>query len=283
MKKIGFIDYYISEWHANNYPNWIKAANEALGYEYEITYAWAEEYISPVDGKNTDEWCEQKGVTRCETIEELCEKSDVILILAPTNPEKHLEYAKMVFPYGKLTYIDKSFADTTENAKEIFALAEKYGVKFFSSSALRYATELNLVDKCTAVSTVGGYDSVEEYIIHQAEMIVKKLGIGAKKIKAQKITNDQYTFTIKYADSRSAGMHFAKSDVPFCVLLDRGDGSDGLFRVVESNTFDGLIKDILTFFETGKYSFDAAEILEVNRIMVAAIKAKEQPDTWVVI
>lgn len=24
MKKIGFIDYYLSEWHANNYPIWIK-------------------------------------------------------------------------------------------------------------------------------------------------------------------------------------------------------------------------------------------------------------------
>ena len=24
MKTIGFIDYYLSEWHANNYPDWIK-------------------------------------------------------------------------------------------------------------------------------------------------------------------------------------------------------------------------------------------------------------------
>ena len=28
MGKIGFIDYYISEWHANNYPAWLKQANE---------------------------------------------------------------------------------------------------------------------------------------------------------------------------------------------------------------------------------------------------------------
>ena len=30
-KKIGFVDLYISEWHANNYPNWIKNAAEAMG------------------------------------------------------------------------------------------------------------------------------------------------------------------------------------------------------------------------------------------------------------
>ena len=38
MKKIGFIDYYISEWHANNYPAWMKDACEKLGYEYDHEY-----------------------------------------------------------------------------------------------------------------------------------------------------------------------------------------------------------------------------------------------------
>ena len=27
MKKIGFIDYYLDEWHANNYPQFIKDAD----------------------------------------------------------------------------------------------------------------------------------------------------------------------------------------------------------------------------------------------------------------
>ena len=72
MKKIGFVDYYISEWHANNYPKWIKAANEEAGYDFEVAYAWAQEYVSPVDGRNTDEWCEAMGITRCQTVEELC-------------------------------------------------------------------------------------------------------------------------------------------------------------------------------------------------------------------
>ena len=26
MKKIGFIDYYLDEWHANNYPGFFKEA-----------------------------------------------------------------------------------------------------------------------------------------------------------------------------------------------------------------------------------------------------------------
>ena len=115
MKKIGFVDYYISEWHANSYPAWIKEAAEKLGVEYKIAYAWAEEYVSPVYGKNTDEWCAEYGVERCESIDELCEKSDFIVVLAPSNPEKHLEYAQKVFPYGKRTFSSSSIRTRTIN------------------------------------------------------------------------------------------------------------------------------------------------------------------------
>ena len=39
MKKIGFVDYYISEWHANNYPGWIEEACKKLSVDYKIAYA----------------------------------------------------------------------------------------------------------------------------------------------------------------------------------------------------------------------------------------------------
>ena len=39
MKKIGFIDYYLDEWHANNYPKFIK---DAVGDEFVIAYAYGE-------------------------------------------------------------------------------------------------------------------------------------------------------------------------------------------------------------------------------------------------
>ena len=92
MKKIGFIDFYLSEWHANNYPAWIAEANAALpeSDRCEVAYAWAEERISPVDGLTSEQWCEKFGAVLCGSIEEVCEKSDYILILAPSNPEKQI-------------------------------------------------------------------------------------------------------------------------------------------------------------------------------------------------
>ena len=134
MKTIGFVDYYLSEWHANNYPIWIREICERTGKQFCVKYAWAERDISPVDGRSTDEWCKAFGVEKCDTIEELCEKSDYILVLAPSNPETHLRFAEKVLPFGKRTYIDKTFAPDDQTAQKIFAIAQKYSTPFFSSS-----------------------------------------------------------------------------------------------------------------------------------------------------
>ncbi|MFR6641661.1 MAG: hypothetical protein ACLUSP_10380 [Christensenellales bacterium] len=143
MKKIGFIDFYLSEWHANNYPAWIAEANAALpeSDRCEVAYAWAEERISPVDGLTSEQWCEKFGAVLCGSIEEVCEKSDYILILAPSNPEKHLAYAEKALPFGKNTYIDKTFAPDYATAKR-FSTSPKNTGRSSSTSALRLPTRL---------------------------------------------------------------------------------------------------------------------------------------------
>ena len=130
MKKIGFIDYYISEWHANSYPKWIEEACKTLGTDYKLSYAWAELDLSPKYNETTEEWCARYGAEKCATIDELCEKSDVIFILAPSDPEKHLGYAEKALKYRKPTYIDKTFSPDLTTAKKIFELAEKYHLEY---------------------------------------------------------------------------------------------------------------------------------------------------------
>lgn len=264
MKKIGFVDYYLSEWHANNYPAWMKAAGEKLGYDFEIAYAWAELDVSPLDGVTTDGWCEKFGVQRCKTLEELCERSDYIVVLAPSNPETHLGYAKTVLKYGKNTYIDKTFAPDLKTAEEIFALGEKYGTKFFSSSALRYADELSeIAGKAKGVAIRGGGSNVGEYIIHQVEMLVKCMGIGAESVKVTK-NYDQYYGEVAYKDGRLASLHFAP--VLDFSLVAVGESGESRVIIPNSPFFDNLISDVLTFFETGKIPFDTKETLEVMKI-----------------
>lgn len=281
MKKIGFVDYYLSEWHANDYPSRIARIAEETGLDYKLSYAWAEEDISPVDGVTTDQWCEKYGVERCATLAELCEKSDVIVVLSPDNPEKHLGYAEEVLKYGKRTYIDKTFAPDLKTAKQIFALGEKYGTPFFSTSALRYATELDQYENCRQIITGGAGNNFAVYVIHQIEMIVKKLGTGAQRIRAEHFGAQIYLH-VDYADDRTATMIFARSLRFMAYMADGVKGGVRPVRVeVTSPYFDGLIADILHFFETGELSFDPSETLEVMRLREGAMLAGENDDTWI--
>lgn len=271
MKKIGFVDYYISEWHANNYPEWINEANKAMGEDFVIAYAWAEKDVSPVDGRTTDEWCKAFGVEKCATIEELCEKSDYILVLAPSDPDTHLRLAEKVLKYGKNTYIDKTFAPDYATAKKIFDLGEKYGTKFFSTSALRYADELKAHDGAKWVSVYGGGGNMEEYIIHQAEMVVKIMGTGAKRVRVDdKFNTDR--IRVEYGDGRFAEMFFAQG-LGFSVTSGKESG-ECVHTDVVSPYFNNLIADILKFYVTGEQPFDGNQTLEVMKIREAVIKAK---------
>lgn len=270
MKKIGFVDYYLGEWHANNYPEMFERLSESLGLEYTVAYAWAEVDVSPSNGVSTAEWCDIYGAEQCQTIEELCEKSDFIVILAPSNPEKHLEYAQKVFPYGKRTYIDKPFAPDSKTAQEIFALGEKYGTEFFSSSALRYATELDATDAPNYMTTTGGGSNLPEYIIHQAEPIVKKLGCDISSVSAA-AHGDQTIFTVNFASGKQAVMIYA-NPLPFTAYMSDGKGRE-TYKELNSPFFDGLISDMLGFFENGSVSFNAEETKAVINLIELSVSA----------
>ena len=280
MKKIGFIDYYISEWHANNYPNWIGEYVKDAGLDYKVEYAYAEIDKSPVDGLTTDEWCAKFGVKKVDTIKELVEKSDYIIILAPTNPETHLRLCKEAFKYanGKRIYVDKTFAPDYKTAVEIFKIASEYNVKFFSTSALRYSPFVIENLNAKNLATKFGGTTIEEYIIHQVETIVKFYGVGANKVKAQLI-DGAYKFEIAFDNGKVGVMNF-KEDNGYNIIVEDNSVKVNEIKLTGGH-FQGLIKKIITFFESGEIDFDVKEILEVMKIRDASLIAKDNLNTWI--
>ncbi len=279
MKIIGFADYYISEWHADNYPAWIKQISEELGEDFEFRYVWAELDASPKDGITTDAWCERMGAQKCSTLSELCEKCDHVFVLAPSDPQKHLEYAEEVFKYGKNTYVDKTFAPDCATAEKIFEVAQKYGTKFFSSSALRYSTELDGLEGSNGVITFGGGSNLDEYIIHQIEMVVKIVGDNGKRVRVEKQGNNQFAVSLEFVNGKKATMLFDPS-FGFGVCAEKSNGAS-VNRNITSDFFKGLIKDILVFFKNGVLPFDPEQTLQVIRIREGVIKAEHDLGNWI--
>ena len=283
MKKIGFIDFYINEWHADNYPAWIKEVGERLGLEFEVAYAWAELSESPITHVTTEKWCADHGIAQCATMEEVCEKSDVLVVLSPDNSENHLRYAQTVLRYGKPTYIDKTFTPNLADGKEIFRLAEAYGTPVCSSSALRFASELEDVKgDVKAIATLGCGFSFETYAVHQVEMIVRCLGVGASRLMALQ-NGALKTLLIDYPDGRR-GLYnqVIGGAAPFTVSLDRG-GQTADYRPVNSDFFKSMIASMLHFFQTSEPMAPKEETLEVMAILEAGSKAMNAVGEWIAI
>ncbi len=280
MKKIGFIDYYISEWHANNYPAWVKERSANVGEDFEVAYAWAEVDVGERDGVTTDQWCEKFNCENCASIAELCKKSDYIMLLSPSNPEKHLEYAEEAFKNcdGKRMYIDKTFAPDSDTAKKIYDLSVKYGVEFFTTSALRYADELKGYKNVKSAFITGGGRNCPEYIIHQIEMCVKTMGAGATKIKMNVDAEGTNVFEIAYKDGRTAKLNY-NPEFSFGAKID--DGKEVKQYEIGEGFFPNLIEGILRFFNGEPVPFSFDETMEVMKIREALIVALENENVWV--
>lgn len=264
MKKIGFVDYYLSEWHANNYPAWIREFES----EYDVSYAWAELDVSPIDGVTTAQWCEKFGVKPCNTIDELCKNCDAIVILAPSDPDKHLGYAKEVLRHGKPTYIDKTFAPDFYTANQIFNMAKRYGTPFFSTSALRFADELKALEGAEKLIITGGGSNFEEYCVHTIEIAVTLL---KDTVVEANILNQgkQKICSLKTEKGKQATVIYTPK-LGFTVAAEMADGTS-TYTKISSDFFRNLMKDIIRFFEDKKVSFDISETLEVMKVRDALL------------
>lgn len=268
MKTIGIIDYYVSEWHAYKYHSILEDCARAVGEEFKIAYAYGELDVSLYDGLTTAEWCEKHGAVKCDSIEEVCKKSDYIMILAPSNPETHLRLAAEALKYGKNTFIDKTFAPDYAIAKEIYDIADSYGTKIFSSSALRYATELDGLKAEKSIAITGGGGNFPEYVIHQAEMLIKLAGTDMSGVRAER-KGDGYVVSVDFANNVTATMSYEKF-FNYSVAIDGGEVVE-----MKSAFFNALITDVLRFFLTGEPSFSRDETLAVAKLREDAIKCVE--------
>lgn len=278
-KKIGFIDLFIDEWHANNYPKWIRESKYAD--DFELHMAW--EQTTKPGLRPLEKWCADFNVTPASSQEQLIEECDGIIVLAPSNPEVHEELGRLALQSGKPVYMDKPFAPDRATAERIFACADKHNTPLFSSSALRFSNELAELksgmfkdEKIQLVGTTGGGSSYWEYCIHQIEMIVTLMGVGATRLM-QTTGGANKHVVIEYADGRIAHVNYAPCFPE--TLMVAGDKSSTIVHQC-SNFFPTLLDTILKFFNDRIVPIPQAETLEVAGIVGQSVAAQSCPNVW---
>jgi hypothetical protein len=275
MKKIGFIDYYLDEWHANNYPDIIK---ERTNGDFKVCYAYGK-IDSPIGGMTNKEWAEKYNVELLGSIEEVIEKSDMLVVLSPDNPEMHEELTDLPLKSGKLVYVDKTFAPDKETAIRIFENADKHNTPCFSSSALRFSAEFKDENKNNIYKIYSEGPGVYEiYSIHQIEPVVMLMNCRAKRVMGLSDIKHP-SIIIEFEDGRYAQIYQCLGGSFKTTLVD-SDNNPTEYPIT-SDYFRLFMDAMIEFFKTGKVPVEHSQTIDVIAIREAGIRALKEPFKWI--
>jgi hypothetical protein len=225
------------------------------------------------------------GVEIVDSINTLVEKVDVVLIES-VDGRPHLQQAIPALKAGKKIFIDKPIAGSLADVLLLFELSKKYGTPIFSSSSLRFATNIQAVKNDAKFGKVLGcitYGPCEIetyqpelfwYGVHGIETLYTLMGTGCKSV-TRTHTKDTDVVTGLWGDGRIGtyrGLRSGKKDFGTVVF--------GPKDIIETHGAAGgykpLVVEIAKFFRTGQAPVSAEETIELFAFMEAADESKRQ-------
>lgn len=264
-KRIAFVDYNLENFHANKYLELLRGDVAGRGFEVSV--------CTGMQKNECKEWARKNNVPYVDEIQDIADNCDYIMVLAPSNPEVHLELAEQVLPLKKVTYIDKTFAPDTKTAEKIFALADQHRVPVTTSSALRYTDEVHgYADKVGRANirhmqAWGPGRTFEEYGIHPTEMVISVMGPEVEKVMV--VTPEPHVhLVLLLSGGRTADIFVYTGGYacPYAAMLTTHKETS--YQAVNAGTiFKNQVNAILDFFETGKENIDRRETLVIRRIL----------------
>lgn len=225
-----------------------------------------------------------KGVEIVDSIPKLLEKVDVVM-LESVDGRIHLEEATQVIKAGKPLWIDKPAAGSLVDAIVIYELAKQHHVPVFSSSALRFGTDVQgMKNNAELGAIVGaatwgpcsystGTPDLFFYGIHGVEPLFALMGTGCQTV-SRVATKDVDYATGVWKDGRVGtyrGIHKGHAALGGMVF-----GTNAIMPVSKAGNYNDLCPEIAKFFKTGKPPVSAEETIEILAFMEAADESKRQ-------
>jgi predicted dehydrogenase len=226
---------------------------------------------------------EEYGLEIVDSIEELCEKVDGIL-LESVDGRPHLEQARPVIAAGKPLFIDKPAADDLADVVEIFRLARENGVPCWSSSSLRYGEGIADAGKNEQLGEVVGCDVFGEsswaefhpdlylYGVHAVEALFTIMGPGCETVRRVKTDGADMVVGVWKGGRIGTFRDLRGGKAPATAIIYGSKGS----AMGKSSGYAPLLKEIVAFFKTGKPPVPAEETIEIFAFMSAADQSKAQ-------
>lgn len=277
--KIGYLDHHLNTSHSTKF---LGLLHGSVGNgEVEVVGAWESNPEEP-------DWYEKNGLAKMGSAAEVVAASDAIIVLAPNNPEAHLELAKPALEAGKPVFIDKDIADNVKSAQEILRVADKHNAPVFAASSLRFAKELDELEDREPPP----YDSVfvrglgkwKGYGVHTIAMAMRLFGPRVTRLidtgsdEARCVTLDDGTRRC-IIDVRLSENQYDTTPWQAGALVS------GKYETATIKDFDqfyvNLMQEMLEFFRTGVSPISQEEMKMTVAIEKAADLSMAEGGVWV--
>ena len=260
----------------NNYGCKVVVGYPGGSPDIEISASRIEEYTKQLRSKF--------GVEIVDSIEELCEKVDGVMLMS-VDGRPHLRQIRPVIAAKKPVYIDKPMAGNLADVIEIFRLAKQNNVLCWSSSSLRYCPGIIGMRNNKDVGEVLGCDAfspcpLEEhhpdlywYGVHGVEILYTIMGPGCEMVRRVQTKDTEFVVGV-WKDGRIGTFRGLRSG-----KIDYGAFVYGTKKIVPSGRFTGyagLVEQIAKFFKTLQVPVPEVETIEIFAFMSAADESKDK-------
>jgi len=276
MKRIGYIDYYLDEWHALNYPQWIREESDGA---WAVTAAWADIEGTTFGRRTNRETADALGIELVSDLDRLIAASDALIGLSPDDPAEHERLATAALRSGKPVYVDKTFAPDRATAIRMFELAAEHGTPMYSTSALRYSSAWESIEAAEIAGlTSRGGGLLENYIIHQLEPISLFVGHDAKRVLASGSPGCEF-FLVEYSGGRSVSIT-QQPALGFAITALLRDGQAVEMQANDAY-FPPMIAAMIRFFDSGEPPVPATDTIALMSLREAVLRAARDRGSWV--
>ena len=229
------------------------------------------------------------GVEILDSAAAVAQHCDAVLLTA-VDGRTHLQLFAEIAPFGKPVFIDKPFATTLDDAREILALADQHSVPIMSCSSLRYSQSLlEAVNKPEPVLGADCFGPMHLeptqagffwYGIHSVEMLYRIFGCGCASVTVA--SNEQAdVITARWADGRLGTIRGNRyGNGTFGAILHRASGSTSIDAYAHPKPASAnLLEAAIEMFRSGNVPIDLTETLEIILFIEAANLSRESGET----
>jgi len=275
--------------HATEFTKVFNATNASSdfgGYKVVAAYPQGSKDIESSISRIPEytETVKKLGVEIVDSIPKLLEKVDVILL--ETNDGKpHLEQAIPVFKAGKTVFIDKPVAGSLPDAFAIYQAAKNYKTPVFSSSSLRYMSNMDDIVKNRSIGRILGAETYAPstlepshpdffwYGIHGIEALYTVMGTGCQYVSRIHTPDTDVVVGIWEGNRIGTFRGLRKGRTGYG---GNAFGERGIKPLGDYNGYEALLKEIVKFFQTGVSPVSDEETLEIYTFMEAADESKRR-------